>query len=493
MSLSDQSEWRRLDPLMLLVHPVNEVGRFLPVLLAAFVFGSSSEGSFAWQWLAVVAPVAIGVVRYLVTRYRITAGRVELRRGLLGRSVLTTRLDRVRTVELTASPVHRFLGLARVRIGTGAASGGEDQLELDALRKGAAEGLRAALLERADAAPHANVAEGAAGDHLGTAGHIRMSGYVHPLLRLDPLWARYAPFTSSGMVIAGALVAGVGQLLPDGEPQVDVELTTALLVVAAVALLGVLAVLSVVGYLVSYGGYVLSTDARGSSLHVVRGLLTRRETTLESVRVRGLELHEPLTLRVVGARRLTAAVTGMGHREGGSSLLVPPAPRTVVEQVGQGLLRGDQALTLPLRQHGPAARRRRLTRAVLGALLPAGALVVVTGASALGIAAAVLLVVAAVLLGLDRYRRLGHALTDGFLVTGYDSLRGRRVALERMGIIGWTIRQSWFQRRAGLCTLVATTSAGSQGYRVTDVPLEEGVALADAAVPGLLAAFRSAS
>lgn len=489
--MSEQA-WRRLHPLMLLVHPVTELGRFLPVLLVAFVFGSSQEDSAPWQWLAVGAPVVIGVVRFLVTRYRITGDRVELRRGLLGRSVLTARLDRVRTVELTASPVHRLLGLARLRIGTGAA--GEDQLELDALRAGEARALREELLRRTGAHPPANVAEGAGGDLTSPAGDIRMSGDEppQPLLALDPTWARYAPFTSSGVVIAGALLAGVGQLAPE-QPQLDVDvsgLEAAVLVVGAVVLVAVLAVLAVVGYLVAYGGYVLSVGR--STLHVVRGLFTRRETTLETVRVRGVELHEPLTLRLVGGRRLSAAVTGLGRDEGGSSLLVPPAPRRVVEHVAAQVLH-DASLTMPLQQHGPAARRRRLVRAVLGALVPGGGLVLVAEADPWSVVAALALLGAGTALGVDRYHRLGHGLTERYLVTRHDSLRGRRAALERSGIIGWTIRQTWAQRRAGLCTLVATTSAGSQGYRVPDVPLAQAVALADAAVPGLLAEFRSAS
>ncbi len=57
------------------------------------------------------------------------------------------------------------------------------------------------------------------------------------------------------------------------------------------------------------------------------------------------------------------------------------------------------------------------------------------------------------------------------------------------GIIGWNLERSFFQRRAGLATLVATTAAGRQGYAVQDVPLETAVRLAEEAVPGLLTPF----
>jgi putative membrane protein len=92
-------------------------------------------------------------------------------------------------------------------------------------------------------------------------------------------------------------------------------------------------------------------------------------------------------------------------------------------------------------------------------------------------------------LAFDRYRRLGHALTDQHVVVRSGSLRGRRDVLQRTGIIGWNIQQSWFQRRAGLVTLVATTAAGEQAYAALDIPEQQAIALADAAVPGLVTPF----
>src|SRR5690348_6501970 len=103
---------------MLLIYPVREFVRFLPALIALFIAGSATDGGRDWwQLFGVVVPVGLGVLRYFTTGYRITSGRIELRRGLFNRSVLTTPLDRVRTVDITAPPVHRLLGLSSVRIG----------------------------------------------------------------------------------------------------------------------------------------------------------------------------------------------------------------------------------------------------------------------------------------------------------------------------------------------------------------------------------------
>jgi putative membrane protein len=151
------------------------------------------------------------------------------------------------------------------------------------------------------------------------------------------------------------------------------------------------------------------------------------------------------------------------------------------------------ATLAPLLRHPRAALQRRLTRA----LLPASALVViafVVGAVVpiawLGPVSLVLLPVA-LLLALDRYRNLGHQLTARYLVTRHGSVRRRTVALQRTGVIGWTFRQSVFQRRAGLVDVEAVTAAGAGGYPVLDVAARDGVLLADAATPDLLTRFKT--
>src|SRR5439155_595378 len=89
----------------------------------------------------------------------------------------------------------------------------------------------------------------------------------------------------------------------------------------------------------------------------------------------------------------------------------------------------------------------------------------------------------------DRFRSLGHALAGHVLVVRQGSLVRRRVMLVREGVIGWNLRQSLFQRRAGVVTLEATTAGGRQRYAALDVPVDVAVRLADEAVPGLLTPF----
>jgi putative membrane protein len=103
--------------------------------------------------------------------------------------------------------------------------------------------------------------------------------------------------------------------------------------------------------------------------------------------------------------------------------------------------------------------------------------------------AALLSLPIAAMLAHDRYRNLGHATHSGHLVTRHGSVIRGRSALAHEAIIGWNLRQSYFQRRAHLATLTATTAAGRQHYETPDVPIGEALRIADLATPDLLTPF----
>lgn len=491
-----EADWQRLDPKMLLVHPIREVFRFLPVLAGVFIAGSQAGGEGPpYELIGIAVPVLLGLARYWTTRYRIADGRIELRRGLLNKHVLTAQLDRVRTVDLTASPIHRVLSLTTMKIGTGTAStSGEDQLDLDGLPTARAHQLRYDLLHAVGRHDAGNgLAEPAAQDRTGQPLVART------VARLDPSWARFAPLTSSGLVMFAA-IAGVGsQLLGDvgffesGHEIPGIE-AALWVVVSLIIVLGLITVstLAVVGYLVTNWDYSLTHTSTDGSWHLRRGLFTTRETSIDDGRVRGVAISEPVGLRLLGGARLSAVATGLGRREDGNTLLVPPAPRDVVDRVAMEVIGTPAPVVSPLEPHGPAAVRRRWTRAlalpVLLTLALVAAVVVADVPAWILVVPLVGLVVGAAL-ARDRIQALGHALVDGFLVVRSGSLVRSREVLEIEGIIGWNLRSSFFQRRAGLTTLVATTAGGSQSYAALDCPEDRAVTVAATANPELLAPF----
>lgn len=510
-------EWRRLSTRMLLVHPVQELIRFLPALVGLLIGGTASggDGNY-WSLIGVGIAVALGVSRWFTTTYRVTTQQVQLRKGLLRKRSLAAPLDRVRTVDVTANALHRLLGLARLSIGTGMSDRQKDGLLLDGLAAGEATQLRDELLHHRG--PRAAAAAAAPPAALGGPSTAEQTTGVESTVRTDPSaqqvvatwspgWVRYGPFSLSGLVTIGAIAAVLSRVVNEGHVNPDrigpthailhrLTETSPVLATIEVAVVVVLlvALASTIGYLLAFWNFRLVRYTEGT-LHVTRGLVTTRATTIEEARLRGVELSRPLLLRAVGGARCIAIATGLRVGRGserGGTLLLPPAPGGEARRVAAEILGTADPVAVALRSHGPAATRRRWSRALSVAAVLVIALWVVCGAAGLAagywVAAALLLPVGAFLAG-DRARALGHALAGGFLVTQRGSLVRRRIMLHRDGVLGYQLRASFFQRRLGLSTLTAATAAGRQGYPVPDLSTGSAVALAMQVTPGLLEPF----
>ncbi|CDP85666.1 membrane flanked domain-containing protein [Mycolicibacterium farcinogenes] len=466
---ASERHWQRLSPRMLLVHPVHEVLQQIPLLIGAVVLGSAT-GNQGWTIAAIGLTVAVGLARWFTTSYRIEPDEVQLRTGLLQRKVLSVPRNRIRSVSTDARLLHRMLGLTVLRISTGQEAKGDTEFALDAVEAQQVPRLRAILL--ADAVPVADAPAGL------------------ELARWQPSWLRYSPlsFTGLAMIAAAAGVvyqAGAGAALQNSDiAQSGVAIAERLgvlvsVLVGALVIVVVSVVLSVLRSLLTYGNLVLRRDAE--VLHLQHGLLRLREHTYDMRRLRGGTLREPLLVRAFGGARLDAVMTGVGG-EGEASLLLPPCPSRTATAVLAELIGDPGAVDAPLVAHGPAAVRRRWTRALTLPVV-AAAMLGLVGVPAWVWMLWAVAVVAAGLLAADRVRSLGHRVRDGWLVARAGSLERRRDHLDTAGIIGWTVRQTFFQRRAGVATLIAATAAGEKRYQVLDVPAEQAWSVAAAATP----------
>jgi putative membrane protein len=92
-------------------------------------------------------------------------------------------------------------------------------------------------------------------------------------------------------------------------------------------------------------------------------------------------------------------------------------------------------------------------------------------------------------LGLDRYEQLGHATDDVRLAVRAGSLRRRQVVVERRAVVGWRMRQTVFQRRLGLVTLIAAVGAGDGEVTAVDMAESDAAAFAQRITPGWVTPF----
>jgi putative membrane protein len=419
------------------------------------------------------------VVRWATFTYWVHDDRIVLRKALIGRSVKNIPRERIRGVDINAGLTQRLFRIAVVHIDAAAGGGGNEEAVLNAVSRDEAARLRRELLSRP---MEEDRAEGGA-----AAGE--------QLVRARPGWYRYAPLSGAYLFTPFALIGSVlGALYNLGD---DLGLiterrvewvgreVTGLPILLDVALLFLLVLALPVTSVVVFAlfNWDFTLVSRPGAIVAERGLLTRRSVTLERRRMRGAELLDNPLERLAGVVRLRALVTGLGDAAHRGTLL-PTSPRRVADEV-TGRVFG--AFTSPLIRHPKAARTRRIVRAAVPPLAaaalawlagPPWAVVLCLALAALGVP-----------LGLDRYRQLGHATDDVRLSVRSGSLRRRQVIVERRAVVGWQLRQTLFQRRLGLATLVAAVGAGNGEITAVDMAAPDTAALAQRISPDWVKPF----
>lgn len=510
--------WERLSAKKLVLDPLSAL-KSMAIPIIAVAVGSSTAGTDLWISLALGGGLLLmsffAVIPWFTERYRVTDQRLQFRKGLLSKTVMSAPLDRIRSVDLEANLLHRILGLRNVQIGTGVDN---DRIELDGMNVARAEALRQYLLDRraqnARLAAAATV-DAAVGDDEAIDAEAAATddtrGAASPeqvLAVLNWRWLRFAPFDLTRLAVIVAAVGFLGQILgenlvPDSflenvddrtrsYVEASVTMFVITLVIGAVASWLLVAVL---GYVIQWWGLKLARS--DGSLHLTHGLLTTRSISVEEKRVRGVEIREPLLLRPVKGAELSTLATGVGT--GGKTGILPQAPTPLVRRIGEDVAGAAGVLTMPLVRHPAAARRRAHVREQWGTIT-----LLVLGWAVHGlfvrfsefqpelwwflVPGAIYLVLAPIFAELA-YAHLGHALTDDHLIVGSGTTARVRTVLEVDGIIGWVVERSPFQRRLGLCTLTATTAAGGEKVEILDVEEDVAIALIQRATPDSVAPF----
>ena len=472
--------WQRLSPRMLLVHPVHEVLRQIPLLIGSVVLGFGDRQP------------DVGVARAGADRRRSAwpAGSPpptasSPTRCSCAPACCSARCFRCRATgfvrcQTDARLLHRLLGLTVLRVSTGQEAKGDTAFALDAVQAEQVPRLRAILL--ADSLAPA--------DEAGAATPGRM------LARWQPSWLRYSPLSFTGLAMiarrgrAWRIRRELGAALQhsrlagpgcDAARALRCRRERRSSCVAVVVLASV--VLSVLRSLVTYGNLVLRRDA---------GRAAPRARAAAGARAH--LRHAPAARRNAAGAAAGAAArrrpAGRGDdgrgRRGGGVAAAAAVPRATAEAVLAELIATADAV------YRPAARARRggdaqALDAGAGAARGAAdrdwcaryswrcrswAVAGVGGADGVLRAAG----------GRPGRGRSGIGWTRGWLVARAGSLERRRDCIAAAGIIGWTVRQTFLQRRAGVATLIAATAAGVKHYRVIDVPAELAWSIAGAGV-----------
>jgi len=318
--LSNDDGWQRLNPLSIVIR----AGRLVAGLVLLLAIGRSSGGNHATSEILDLGLVALsmllGVVSWLVTRWRLDATTLIIETGLLRRRSRRLPLARLQAVDVVEPIVAKVLGLAELRIRLAGSSRVDGRL---------------AYL------------------HESTAVHLReqlLSGQHGAEPEREPPMSALLATVNPGRLVASVLLSGTWAV-----PVVLVIVLAVIFPGHSAAILGgstVVFLFYVVAGLwrrvsAEYGFSVSHTE---EGLRLRSGLLQTVTETIPRARVQSVRCVEPLLWRLIGWRRLEVSVAS-GQKTTGS--------------------RGEsRRLTKALLPVGDRAQSDQLLRAVLGTELP---------------------------------------------------------------------------------------------------------------------------
>lgn len=451
----------------------------LPSLVFALVLGAGGR----WTLVAMLIGLAVvaGAVRYLEWSrfaYGIEGRELVVESGLLQRNRRVVPLDRVQQVDLERKVQHRVFGLAVVRIDT--AGGGRDaEVVLDAVSDEEAERLRSLLRSVPPTAP----------PEVAPAQEVDGEGPERDVVTLRPGLLALGGITGARLLVMLAVVGSfagfVLEISPDTvERSVDAArearptVTTAVLVVLGTLPLwfGAAAASAVL----TDGGYRLSR--RGDHLHLRRGLLDQRESTLPIHRVQAVRVRQNPVRRALGLVAVTLQSAGGSQVADGSEgnvaipvLRVGELPRVLSEVLPVAPDAG------PLSPAPPAARRRAWVRhlvptaVLVGGLWVAGLLLTGPSGPVLGVAGAGTLALLALVLASaeQSYAGLGWAATPVLVATRHGGWTRETSLVPVAKAQSTRLASSPFQRRVGLASLAIDVGGRGTTPMVRDADASE--------------------
>ena len=470
----------RLHPLTLLFAFWNAVRNIILPLIVIYFFGRR-RGSDTYIWVAAVflgLPVAWAIVRYFTFTYRIENGELITRHGLLGRTERNIPLGRVQDIRIEQGVLHRIFGMADVFVETAGGRGPEASLSV--LAKSEAERLRAAVFTVVPVAQ--------------AAGATAPQPERELIRKLSIRDLVLAGLTSNRAASALALVIVLWQFVDDIVPQdtyqrwgewfaqraVEWQSNGAgvhwlLIVLAAIAMLGIGMLFSVIGSIVVFYGFTLSRS--GEDIYRSHGLFTRRSSSLPRRRIQLLKVEEPWLRRLFKLATLRADTAGAAlpgqnkEEQSGRDVLLPVLPRRDLESL--------LTVFFPDLDEGAAVWQHVSRRAIVRGTKKGAAVCMLLAALSCSIQRSwyglwpLLFIPAVYALNVMSYRHLGYWLGDRFfrMRSGWLSRATHIVPIRNIQSI--VVRQTPFDRRHKVSTLVVDSAGQTNtggGPRIRNVP-----------------------
>lgn len=453
---------RRLHPMSWLFVLIQQLRQFILPILVLFLFGRGDRNDL-WGLVTICILGAISLWRYYTYRFSIGEDSLQIRSGLLERSLRQIPFARIHNVGLHQTLLHRIFGVAEVRLES--AGGIKPEADMRVLKLEDALALEALVRRRSGAAAAGSAAQGAPSD---------ANDVLYTLSYADIV--RAGLISNRGMLAVGGAFAALAQFSPD--------LIEKILRMLAYGMFGVVesygrgheafAVLAmIIGFVVmvrlfsvaiallQYSGFRL--EEHGRRLTLERGLFTRLRTSTPRRRIQSWALREGMLHRLFHRRTLEVSTAVLDNGSHGQ-------PRSLREIAPVALPeRCDELIRLLApRIRWPIVEWRPLHRWMVWRLFVPRLLITVAVAGlgwyrfgVLGAVLVALWVPWAAYISWQDARHAGYAIDDTLIAirNGWWNRKWRFAEIDKLQAI--RIGQSPLERVMGMATLLLDTAGGN--------------------------------
>lgn len=482
----EPGQWQRTSPLAVLFF----FGKVIKLIMKNAWQSLAPLAAFAVAYkgdlveTATIAAIAIflliggaAVLRYWFFRFQLNPDAILIRQGVVKKSQLDIRFDRIQGINTQQNVIYRYLDLVTISFETAGSAG--DEGSLPAVHRGLAESLRERIRGPLGGAPAA-----------GEVAAIDSSG--EPLLELD--WRDMVKIGLSDkrallfLALLGPLLERAGddvdQMIADTVRNGALEfgVLTGAVIIAGLVLgaLLLLALASIAAAFWRYHNFELMLD--GGTLRSTGGLLTRHEVSMGLGKIQTLRLQQGPVLRWFARFRMTARQARSSHRNDSDKNFTIPIVtgeeashlrELFLEDEGRGLV--QLPTSAGFEPISPHSMRLPIIVNTLGATA-FSLLFVLLSRSPAGLMF-LLWIPCAILVSYRTWRRAGYLYTDHGFVRRSGTIGYRTVALLFRKVQRVTVRQSPLQRRKGLATLRVYMASGS--VKIPYIPHELAKQLRD--------------
>lgn len=365
--LAPDTPYRSLHPVSLAVNLIPRAWQTIrglwPILLVVVLSGESIGMRFV-DMLVILMFALVSVwntfIHWATLRYRIHAGRLEIRQGLLNRSARTIDPARIQNIELVQNLFHTWSGLVELRIETA----GEQTTEglLSALSVEDATELRNQLAAIGSLANQGDEDE----REIDTVTRIGLTEILAFGLTQRTI-GTVAVITAIGLEVMG-----------QGGPDVASNLTNTMqptMVIAAFMLAFVISwTISAISSVFRFFGYRMVH--LGDAIRTEQGLTTKRRVEIPLSKVQLVRSDEPLVRRMMGYGTVLIETAGLGFVEGQQRTAEGMVPMVEHQELGRiATTAAPHADVDPWTAELNPAHPRSLYRALAGATIRASLLI----------------------------------------------------------------------------------------------------------------------